>query len=237
MTKGILVAALVAAIAVPSFAASTEMTYEEYEIELAAAIERETRAKEAIAQEQAAIADLKQQIADLDGQIAAVIQEKYDILGITEQDVIEAEAEIASIRQELELLLSLMPEELAKRMNDIKNLEARIAALKEKPVSYLYRVADQIRDVESLLERVKANLPDKPMTYTVQLNTYQRDCLWRIAGFEQIYADPTQWPVIYRANKSEIDRGYNRYVNAVEDPKYSRAEDLIFPGQVLDIPR
>jgi len=224
-------------VAMVTFAAKTEMTYEEYEIELASAQQREKVAKEQIAEEQAKIESLRQQIDDIEQQIAAIIQEKYDILGITEQDVIDAENEIASIRQELELLLGLSSDELAKRMDEIKALEARIAALKEKPVSYLWRIRDQIRDVEDLLERVKANLPDKPMSYTVRLVPGRRDCLWRIAEYDFIYGDPAQWPSIYRANKSVIDGGYERYLRQVEEPKYSRAEDLIFPGQVLDIPR
>jgi nucleoid-associated protein YgaU len=224
-------------LAVSAGAATTEMTYEEYEMELAAAQQREITAKEQIAQEQAAIEQLKQQISDIDTQIAATIQQKYDILGITEQDVIDAENEIASIRQELELLLGLMPEELEKRIKDIKALEARINALKEKPVSYLWRVRDKIRELEALLERVKANLPDKPSQYTVRLIPERRDCLYRIAEYENIYNDPTQWPKIYRANKGQIDAAYERYTGKSEESKYSRAQDLIFPGQVFDIPR
>ena len=236
IAKGITVCLLVSA---PLFAkaADTEMTYEEYEMKLAEVQQREQVAQAGIAEEEAKIASLKQQLADIDAQIAAVIQEKYDILGITEQDVIDAENEIASIRQELELLLGLMPEELAQRMNDIKTQEARINALKEKPVSYLWRIRDQIQELESLLERVKANLPDKPMQYTVRLIPERRECLWRIAEYEEIYSDPTQWPSLYRANKGLIDGGYQSYLRNVEEPKYTRAEDLIFPGQVLDIPR
>jgi nucleoid-associated protein YgaU len=230
-------ALMTCALSFSAFAANTEMTYEEYELELAKAQERESVAKEQIAEEQAKIAELKQKLAEMDGRIAAVIQEKYDILGITEQDVLDAEAEIASIRQELELLLGLMPDELAKRMSDIKKLEARIAMLKSKPVSYLWRIRDQIADLEELMARVKANLPDKPMSYTVRLIPERRDCLYRIAEYEFIYQDPTQWPKLYRANKSLIDGAYGRYVNNVEESKYSRAEDLIFPGQELDIPR
>jgi nucleoid-associated protein YgaU len=219
------------------FAAKTEMTYEEYEMALASAQEREKTAKEQIAQEQAQIESLKQRLAEIDQLIAQIIQEKYDILGITEQDVIDAENEIASIRQEIELLMGLTPDELAKHMSDIKKIEARIAALKRKPVSYLWRVRDQIRDVESLLARLKSMLPDKPMTYTVREIPERRDCLWRISEYDFIYGDPVQWPKLYRGNKPLIDGGYNRYLQRVEEPKYSRAEDLIFPGQELDIPR
>ncbi len=228
---------LLAAAPLLAKSADTEMTYEEYEMKLAEVQQREATAQQGIAEEEARIASLKQEISDIDARIAAVIQEKYAILGITEQDVIDAENEIASIRQELELLLGLMPDELAKRINDIKTQEARIKALKAKPVSYLWRIRDQIIDLESLLERVYANLPDKPMQYTVRLIPERRDCLWRIAAYEEIFNDPVQWPTLYRANKSLIDAGYERYQRNVEEPKYSRAEDLIFPGQVLDVPR
>jgi len=213
------------------------MTMESYEIALASAQQREIAAKEQIAQEQAQIESLKQQLIDIDAQIAAIIQEKYDILGITEQDVIDAENEIASIRQELELLLGLTPDELLARISDIRKQEARINALKTKPVSYLWRIRDQIIELEDLLARVKANLPDKLSQYTVRLIPERRDCLYRIAEYPEIYDDPTQWPKIYRSNKGEIDGGYNRYLQNVEESKYSRAQDLIFPGQVFDIPR
>ncbi|MBD3393223.1 MAG: hypothetical protein GF418_13950 [Chitinivibrionales bacterium] len=228
---------LLVALPFSTFAAKTEMTYEEWEMAMASAQEREKAAREQIAGEQAQIESLRQRISDIDAQIAQIIQEKYDILGITEQDVIDAENEIASIRQEIELLMGLTPDELAKRMSDIKKIEARIAALKEKPVSYLWRVRDQIRDVESLLEQLKSMLPDKPMSYTVREIPERRDCLWYISEYDFIYGDPAQWPKIYRANKGLIDNAYNRYLQLVEEPKYSRSEDLIFPGQEFDIPR
>ncbi|MFP4416455.1 MAG: hypothetical protein ACOC4C_00580 [Fibrobacterota bacterium] len=224
-------------LSVSAVAQETEMTYEEYEMALASAQERETTAREQIAQVQAEIESLKQQIAEVESQIAQAIEDKYDILGITEQDVIDAENEIASIRQELELLLSLSPEELEDRISDIEKLEARIAALKAQPVSYLWRIRDQIVEIESLLERVKANLPDKPSQYTVQLIPGNRDCLYRISGYDFIYGDPTQWPRIYRANQTLINSAYQQYVSRAEEPKYERAEDLIFPGQEFDIPR
>jgi nucleoid-associated protein YgaU len=213
------------------------MTIESYEIALAAAQQREKNAREQIAEEQAKIESLKQQIADTEARIAAVIQEKYDILGITEQDVIDAETEIASIRQELELLLGLSPDELSKRMADIKKCEARIAALKAKPVSYLWRIRDQIIDLEQLMERVKSNLPDKPGSYTVRLVPERRECLWRISEYQQIYGDPAQWPKLYRANQPLIDRYYTSYSSKADEAKYTRAEDLIIPGWELDVPR
>jgi len=46
------------------------------------------------------------------------------------------------------------------------------------------------------------------------------DNLWNISGKSAIYSDPYQWPLIYKANRSQI-----------KDP------DLIFPGQTFDIDR
>jgi nucleoid-associated protein YgaU len=46
------------------------------------------------------------------------------------------------------------------------------------------------------------------------------ECLWWIAQYVEVYNDAWQWPRIYEANRDQI-----------EDP------DLIFPGQVLRIPR
>lgn len=46
------------------------------------------------------------------------------------------------------------------------------------------------------------------------------DSLWGISGRRQVYGNPYQWPLIYKANRHHID-----------DP------DLIYPGQDLAIPR
>lgn len=44
------------------------------------------------------------------------------------------------------------------------------------------------------------------------------DNLWNISGKDEVYADPYQWPLIYKTNRDKI-----------------KDADLIFPGQVLDI--
>ena len=65
-----------------------------------------------------------------------------------------------------------------------------------------------------------------------------RECLYRISGYDFVFGDPAKWPYLYRANQSIIDKGFNRFKDRRgESCKYSRAADLIFPGQVLDIPR
>lgn len=46
------------------------------------------------------------------------------------------------------------------------------------------------------------------------------ECLWWIAEYQQVYNDPFMWPLIYKANRGQIAN-----------------PDLIYPGQVLEIPR
>ncbi len=56
-----------------------------------------------------------------------------------------------------------------------------------------------------------------------QVDSYEvvrGDNLWNISGKDSIYANPYQWPLIYKANRSQI-----------------KDADLIFPGQVFDIDR
>ncbi len=71
---------------------------------------------------------------------------------------------------------------------------------------------DQVDTIEREIEYYES----LPTSYTV----VRGDCLWKISGKEAIYADPLKWPRLYRANRDQI-----------KDP------DLIYPKQVLDIPR
>ena len=51
-------------------------------------------------------------------------------------------------------------------------------------------------------------------------NVSTGDNLWNIAGEQTVYQTPEQWPLIYKQNIDQI-----------------KDADLIYPGQVLDIPR
>ncbi|PKM44493.1 MAG: hypothetical protein CVV05_11465 [Gammaproteobacteria bacterium HGW-Gammaproteobacteria-1] len=46
------------------------------------------------------------------------------------------------------------------------------------------------------------------------------DSLWRISGKSEVYGNPYQWPLIYKANRDKI-----------------KDADLIYPGQVFAIDR
>lgn len=69
---------------------------------------------------------------------------------------------------------------------------------------------------EEPLDIVPSEISEKADTHVVK----KGECLWYIAGYEEIYGNPLKWPLIYKANKDKI-----------KDP------DLIYPGQVLVIPR
>jgi chromosome segregation ATPase len=232
--------------------AQSRMTYKEYEDQLASVQQREKTAKEDIAQEQSKIESTKQQIADLVQKLADVQKEKYALLGITEQDITAAETEIASIKSGLDQLLSVTPEDLLKRKSDIAALESRIAAVKAKPVAYVWKIADELNGLVQLVDQLKSRMQmasaaaqeaakpatDKATSYTVKLVAENRECLYRISGYDFVFGDPAKWPYLYRANQSIIDKGFSRFKDRRGDScKYSRAADLIFPGQVLDIPR
>jgi nucleoid-associated protein YgaU len=75
------------------------------------------------------------------------------------------------------------------------------------------------------IERALAALQNRSALaaeYEVKLNPAKRDCLWRIAGFDFIYGNPTEWKRIYKHNKSTF--------------RYPDNPDLIYPGQILEIP-
>jgi LysM repeat protein len=67
---------------------------------------------------------------------------------------------------------------------------------------------------------------EKPMETTMEKpasDTYlvvRGDSLWKISGKPDIYNNPYQWPLIYKANRDKI-----------------KDADLIYPGQELEITR
>ena len=71
-------------------------------------------------------------------------------------------------------------------------------------------------------ERALAAGNVKPEYYTVRLIPEQRDCLWRIAGYDFIYGDPEKWRLLYNENKHLLPDSNN--------PR------LIEPGTRLRIP-
>ncbi len=98
-------------------------------------------------------------------------------------------------------------------------------ALKEGDTGKAIQLANQARrQAENALRQKQAEMADmeKPApaptndSYTVIAG----DSLWGISARSEIYGNPYQWPLIYKANRSQI-----------------KDADLIFPGQNLMIQR
>jgi nucleoid-associated protein YgaU len=83
--------------------------------------------------------------------------------------------------------------------------------------------------------------PPPPPTYvpppppTVGSHTVVRgDCLWWIAESRDAYSDPFQWPLIYDANRDEIDSAARS--SGLPHMRSDGWAHWIFPGQEFDVP-
>jgi nucleoid-associated protein YgaU len=224
LSIGLIVTILALVSVAPVFAQdygySTEMSMEEYEAELQKWQQRLEEANARIAQLEQEIADLEDQIASLDDQIAQTRQETLDILSTVYDNVQQAledyYADLDQLISDLKGLVALSPEELLRRADEVEAAEEKLNELKESPFSQLDEAMAKIDEAESLLERIKAKMPEGMDSYTVQRGDY----LWRIAGMSDIYSDPYQWVKIWTANRDQINN-----------------PDLIYPNQRFDIPR
>jgi nucleoid-associated protein YgaU len=241
-----------------TISATAEITYNEYKKELAALQKREKNAKEQVASEQANIENLKSQNAEIAEKIMGVRKETLTLLDVTDGDIDAAQSEISSVRQQLENVAVLSAEEARNHARDVEMLESRLSNLKKKPVSFVRKIRDLLIAAEETAGRAKAlasaPLPSlslatpasmeaaqKPASaaasYTVRIVTGKHESLFQIAGQDSVLGDPHKWKLLYDRNKEQIDKHYQMYLKRNPKAKYSHPEDLIFPGQVLEIPR
>lgn len=106
---------------------------------------------------------------------------------------------LANLQKLQKMKSSMTPSQLAQ----LKQAEQYYSESKGKP---LY----------DLTEKMLAEMPSMPTSYTV----VKGNTLWGIASMSDIYGNPFEWPLIYKANAAKI-----------HDP------DLIFPGQTFSINR
>ena len=112
---------------------------------------------------------------------------------------------------------------------DIPSGDVSYKELLNKAIEYVEKAKAAYRDEDYEMAIQYANIAKKialsyngdtlKTRYTVRLIPEKRDCLWRISEYSYIYDTPFLWPRIWKANKAKI-------LNP----------DLIYPGQVLDIP-
>ena len=112
--------------------------------------------------------------------------------------------------------------EMDKQKDMLSDYQGKLAA-EEKKVAELKA---KIKTVDAELNpmKTKAAALQKEIDYYNSLPTQwtvkNGECLYKISSYEEIYADGTKWPRIYRANRDKI-----------EDP------NLIYVDQILAIPR
>lgn len=141
----------------------------------------------------------------------------YALVGATEADIANFRERLGRIESRAREMGGLSDEQLSKMNPEIDSLENALNGMRREKISLLpefyNRIIDLAREIRGLRRTVATN------TYTVGTWAKDRDCLWNISGKEQIYNDPFMWPKIWQANADKI-----------------RNPDVIFPGQVLQIP-
>jgi nucleoid-associated protein YgaU len=116
--------------------------------------------------------------------------------------------------------------QLAEELDNLKarseKAESELTQNKEKIRTLTKDLRDAEREYSALtaqideLTRQKEELEALPKTWVLQYG----ECLWIVAGYEEIYGDPLKWPRLWRGNKP-----------LVEDP------DWVLAGWELKIPR
>jgi LysM repeat protein len=123
----------------------------------------------------------------------------------------EKEAYCTGLQTELNMLQGQVDErrgELTATRKQIESLKNQITPIERE----LLRIDSDIRSLTGQIEELEA----LPKTWNIQSG----DCLWLIAGYEEVYSDPVKWPRIFRANMDKI-----------MDPEW------VYPDTVLVIPR
>lgn len=102
--------------------------------------------------------------------------------------------------------------DLQTQAQGFKNLSADQQSRLTQAGSYI--TGNQGKPAYDLLAALVAELQAAHMTYTV----VKGDSLWRIAGKSDVYGNPYQWPLIYKANVDKIKHA-----------------DKIYPKQSFDV--
>lgn len=160
---------------------------------------------------------LKSNLDNINKELKDCNDEILRLIGATTADIEAFRQKLGVIEGKVRELQRLNDDQLLKRQDEVRKLEADLNELRGNKLSILpefySRIIQLAKDIRGLYREPKIT------TYTVGTWAENRDCLWNIAGKIEIYADPFMWPRIWQANTDQI-----------------RNPDLIYPGQVLQIP-
>ncbi len=215
------VALLVSFLAFNFLAAQNSYNYEEMEMDQYNALLSEWQQKldthkAGIDEEQKKIDELNAKSNSLQADIDGTWNDIFTMTGLTKQDYDNYVNGLGQLKSDASAMLSLSPEQIYERMNEVDDLQAKLDEAKKSPFSVMSDNAKMISAIQSMIDQIREKgKAAVPPSYTVT----RGDCLWKIAGKDDIYGDPYAWMRIYTSNKEQI-----------KDP------NLIFVNQVFNIP-
>jgi hypothetical protein len=228
-------------------------------------IEKEMVVREQIAREQAEIRSLKSRITETENKILRTVSEQYEILGITSYGVDQTAVNLQQFMELLTPIQKLPLDSLYSRKIEIQSLTDRFALLRSEPAcrlsafsSILGTIDQSLSDILTRVETAEKaaleketskSLPDKLSTRSTRTNITrvkiykvrnpdgERETLFKIAGYPEIYDNSSKWYRIYLANKAQIDSNYHKKRISGKQGLIIQPYDYLTPGQVLRIPR
>lgn len=245
-------------ISIPLFAQNPPISHAEYDQQMASLQKTEIQLREQIAQEQASILQLKKKIEASRERISALRQKKLELVGITENGLAELQDEIKGLEDGLRRLLRVGDDEFINDAGRFQIFLEQFETLKKKPATRLRSIKPGIEKISRMIAQAETrylalaeqnaaakereNTENQTVSssgasesYTVANRGGAPETLYGIAS--KMYGDPYQWIRIYNANKTVIDSNFNRVRKKSELKSIAEPSDLIFPGQVLVIPR
>ena len=194
-----------------------EMTQEQYNAFLATYQQRLEAAQGGIDQENATIDELNKELDNLQKEIDATWDGLYATASSDEATYNSYGESLSGIQADANAMLNLTPEEIYTKMNEVDELQAKLDEAKKDAYSATSEHAQKVDAIQRTIDDIRRKGEAAvPPSYTVNRGDY----LWKIAGKEDIYANPFAWIRIYTANKDQI-----------------KNPDLIYPEQVFSIPR
>ncbi|MCX7930703.1 MAG: LysM peptidoglycan-binding domain-containing protein [Chlorobi bacterium] len=145
--------------------------------------------------------------------------ENNRLIGATEAQINQFRERLGRLEGRIRELRGLSDNDFEPRRGEIYALAAEWNRLRNEKIAVMQEFFDRMiaarRDIQSLLERK----PAWRGKYAVRPWRESKDCLWNIAGQQDVYGDPYHWPKIWQANTDLI-----------------RNPDIIQPGWELSIP-
>ncbi len=194
-----------------------EMTQEQYNQYLQEWQNRLATANQGIKDHDAKQAELKSELESLNSEIDKTWNEIYASANSDNPGNEAYVSDLNQLKSDVSSFAGMSAEDIYSKMNEIDGFQKRLDEAKTNDLNFLSANENLINQIQSMInqatEKGKAAVPP---SYTVNRGDY----LWKIAANADVYGDAYAWMRIYTSNRDQI-----------------KNPDLIFPNQVLMIPR